>query len=218
LLRTGRSGALGSSSVAMSGYPFVSLLAYGLDERGCPLFLLSRLAEHTKNLRADPRASLMVSDEARDSPLASVRLTLLGTVNRVDLDEFGRARFLRYSPNFAEFLNWGDFSFFRMEPQRARFISGFGRMGWLDAVPLNDPLQPEEETALLEALACRLPAGMGVEGLDPEGVDLLVAGVRRRIAVEPMRTGPEALFEAVCDALDRAGLFESSDPPAGVFV
>ncbi len=218
LLRTGRSGALGSISVAMSGYPFVSLLPYGLDERGCPLFLLSRLAEHTKNLRADPRASLMVSDEARDSPLASVRLTLLGTVNRVDLDEFGRARFLRYSPNSAEFLNWGDFSFFRMEPQRARFISGFGRMGWLDAVPLNDPLQPEEETALLEALACRLPAGMGVEGLDPEGVDLLVAGVRRRIAVEPMRTGPEALFEAVCDALDRAGLFESSDPPAGVFV
>jgi hypothetical protein len=48
LLRTGRSGALGSISVAMSGYPFVSLLPYGLDERGRPLFLLSRLAEHTK--------------------------------------------------------------------------------------------------------------------------------------------------------------------------
>jgi hypothetical protein len=58
---------------------------------------------------------------------------------------------------------------------------------------------------------------MGVEGLDPEGVDLLVAGVRRRIAVEPMGTGPEALFEAACDALDRAGLFESSTP-GGVFV
>ncbi|MBN8282065.1 pyridoxamine 5'-phosphate oxidase family protein [Zoogloea sp.] len=218
LLRTGRSGALGSISVAMSGYPFVSLLPYGLDERGRPLFLLSRLAEHTKNLLADPRASLMISDEAPGSPLESVRLTLLGTVGRVDLDEFGRARFLRYSPNSAEFLDWGDFSFFRMEPQRARFIGGFGRMGWLDAVSLNDPLQPGEETALLEALACRLPAGMGVEGLDPEGVDLVVAGVRRRIAVEPMRTGPEALLEAACDALDRAGLFESTDPPAGGFV
>ena len=53
--------ALQLLSAAMPGYPFVTLLPYALDGRGAPLFLISSLAEHTRNLQADPRASLLVA-------------------------------------------------------------------------------------------------------------------------------------------------------------
>lgn len=141
LLRRSRSGALGSVSLAMPGFPFVSLLPYVLDEACRPLFLLSGLAEHTKNLLADPRASLLVA-EGLGSVLEQARLTLLGTVERVELDAPGRVRFLRYCPESEKLLALGDFAFFRMAPLKARFIGGFGRMGWMDATPMPHVLAP----------------------------------------------------------------------------
>lgn len=215
LLRRGRSGALGSLSLAMPGFPFVSLLPYVLDEACQPVFLLSSLAEHTRNLLADSRASLLVA-EGQGGVLEQARLTLLGTVGRVELDAPGRARFLRYSPESAEFLALGDFTFFRMRPLRARFIGGFGRMGWMDAAPVPRVLPPQQEAALVEALARRAPAGVRVEGLDAEGVDVLVAGVCRRIRLEPAQAGPDTLFEAALDGMERAGLFGPEGPAAGV--
>lgn len=213
LLRAGRSGALGTLSVAMPGYPFVSLLPYGLDGACRPLFLLSRLAEHTKNLLVDPRASLMVADEGLfTGPLEKVRLTVLGSVERADLDESARSRFLRYNPESAEFIDWSDFGFYRLQPLKARFIGGFGRMGWLDTVPLPHVLEPREETKVLDRLAARVPAGMRVEGVDPEGIDLVVAGVRRRVEFGSVHTGPEALLRAAGDVLDSAGATEPSGP------
>lgn len=216
LLRAGRSGALGTLSVAMPGYPFVSLLPYGLDGACRPLFLLSRLAEHTKNLLVDPRASLMVADEGLyTGPLEKVRLTVLGRVESVDLNESARSRFLRYSPDSAEFIDWGDFGFYRLQPLKARFIGGFGRMGWLDTVPLPDVLEPREEEELLDQLAARVPAGMRVEGIDPEGIDLVVAGVRRRVEFRSAYTGPEGLLRAAGDVLDSVGATEPSGPLTG---
>lgn len=215
LLRRGRSGALGSVSLAMPGFPFVSLLPYVLDEACQPVFLLSNLAEHTRNLVADSRASLLVA-EGQGGVLERPRLTLLGTVERVELDAPGRARFLRYSPESAEYLALGGFAFFRMRPLRARFIGGFGRMGWVEVVPLPDVLPPQREATLLDALACRVPTGVRVEGLDVEGVDVVVAGVGRRIRLTPPHAGPEALLEAALDGMARAGLFGAEDPAAGL--
>lgn len=216
LLRRSRSGALGSVSLAMPGFPFVSLLPYVLDEACRPLFLLSGLAEHTKNLLADPRASLLVA-EGQGGLLEQARLTLLGTVERVELDVPGRVRFLRYSPESEKFLALGDFSFFRMAPLKARFIRGFGRMGWMDATPMPHVLAPGEEAALLEVLARRAPAGLRVEGVDAEGLDIVAAGVSRRIDLTPTHTGLDALLEAAVNGMARAGLTMPADPPAGIF-
>lgn len=215
LLRRGRSGALGSVSLAMPGFPFVSLLPYVLDEACHPLFLLSSLAEHTKNLRADSRASLLVA-EGQGGVLEQARLTLQGTVERVELDAPGRVRFLRYSPESANFLTLGDFAFFRMAPLKARLIGGFGRMGWMDATPLPQVLSLQEEAALLEVLAPKAPAGVRVAGLDVEGLDIVVAGVDRRIDLKPVQAGPEALIAAALEGMARAGLLVSADPPPGM--
>ena len=59
-------GALSTIGLQPPGTPFGSVATYGLDGEGCPSFFVSTLAEHTRNLDADPRASLLVVE---DTPL-----------------------------------------------------------------------------------------------------------------------------------------------------
>lgn len=210
LLRQCSSGALGSHSLAEPGYPYVTLLPYVLDCACRPLFLLSDLAEHTRNVRADPRVSLLLADGA-GGPLQQARMTLLGRLEMPDLDAATRERFLRYSPESADYLALGDFRFYRLEPFKVRFIAGFGRMGWgeADALPLLIP--GADEQAMLARLASRAPAGVELLGVDCEGVDVRVSGVFRRFGLESPLLSQEMLEVAAGRMLD--GL---SDGPVGL--
>lgn len=211
LLRLGAAAALGTQSASVEGYPFVSSLPYGLDGACRPLFLISGLAEHTRNLLADPRASLLVL-EGEGGRLDQGRVTLLGRVSPVAVDADTQARYLRYRPGAADYLALGDFRFFRMEPERARFIGGFGRMGWIDACPMPGPLDPCAEAGLLEVLGKHAPAGVSLLGLDSEGLDARVCGVFRRFGLQPSRPGVDGLLEA---AAERLRLLAALPPPAG---
>lgn len=212
LLRLGALGALGTHSASVKGYPFVSNVPYVLD--GCcrPLFLLSGLAEHTRNLLADPRASLLVL-EGEGGRLDQGRVTLLGRVLPATLDEAAQARYLRYQPQAADYLALGDFRFFRMEPARARFIGGFGRMGWVDACPPPAQLDSRTEARLLDALGTLAPAGVSVLGLDFEGLDVRICGVSRRLGPLPSAQDAEGLFALAADCLRRAA---AQPPDSGV--
>ena len=87
LLDSERNGVLATLSARRDGWPFASVAAYALTDAGEPLLLLSDLAEHTRNLRADPRASLLVQDQTSlADPQAGARVTLLGTVEAVAAD------------------------------------------------------------------------------------------------------------------------------------
>lgn len=203
LLRTARSGALGTFSLAMPGHPFVSLVTFVPDSSLRPVLLLSGLAEHTRNLRADPKASLLLA-EGGAHPLEQARMTLLGEVIEFEPDDAARRRFLRYSPESADYLMLGDFRFFRLELARLRFIGGFARMGWSDPPVPATCLAPAEEGALLDALAPFVPVGAGLLGLDEEGLDLRIAGLFRRLPLFPEAPGLQALLLAAQAAL--AGL------------
>jgi len=115
-------------------YPFGSLVATSPDERGRPILLLSKLAEHTKNLAANPRASLLFADHTSDEPLANPRVTLLGEVQRVSDDErpLVRDEYLARHPEAATYEGFKDFAFYRLEVAEIRIVVGFGRMGWID--------------------------------------------------------------------------------------
>jgi heme iron utilization protein len=206
LLRRCRSGALGSHSVAAPGYPFVTLLPYVLDEACRPLFLLSGLAEHTRNLLADPRASLLIADGV-GGPLQQARLTLIGPVQPVSLSEAGVARYLRYSPESSEYLMLGDFRFFRMEPEKVRYIGGFARMGWADAVRPAAVLDAAAEQVIIARVAHLSPAGVTVLGLDFDGLDASICGCFRRFELHPASHVLELLKDAAEDLLGRMGDF-----------
>jgi putative heme iron utilization protein len=130
-------GVLATLSARHAGWPFASLAPFALDARGEPLLVLSNLAEHTRNLRADARASLFVQDGQGQ---AGARLTLLGEVAELgaaDELEDGRRRYLERHPEAARYFDeLADFHLYVLHLKAARFIAGFGDMGWLEAADL----------------------------------------------------------------------------------
>jgi putative heme iron utilization protein len=132
LLRAARTGALATLSAAHDGHPYASALPYLCDHAGRPLFLMSRLAEHARNLARDARASLLAW-EPGDEVQALSRVTVLGAVVELSDQQAPRARWLRARPDDARLLALGDFSFHRLEPRRVRHIAGFGAIHWHEA-------------------------------------------------------------------------------------
>jgi len=119
------------------GYPFGSVVSFTVDGEGDPLFVISRLAVHTTNLLADPRASLLVAeavDEGVD-PLARSRVTLLGDVAPVRADEQDAAveTVAARLPAVAGYASYGDFACYRLQVRSVRWVGGFGEMDWVDS-------------------------------------------------------------------------------------
>ena len=134
-------GLLSTISIRRAGTPYGSVTPYALSGGGAPLLLLSTLAAHTQNLRADPRAGLFVGDHtAAADPQAGARLSLMGRVVLVGADDEpdARARYLARWPRSVDTLALGDFSFWRFEIEEARFIAGFGDIRWLPASAFSD--------------------------------------------------------------------------------
>jgi hypothetical protein len=110
-------------------------MPYGCDEQGRPVFLISNMAMHTQNLKADARASLLVMQEGGEDPLGAARITLIGEVLPVPEQETGAARelYLSRHENARYWVDFDDFGFYRMQPADVYFIGGFGVMGWVTA-------------------------------------------------------------------------------------
>lgn len=134
LLYLGRIGSLSTLSRKQPGFPFGSVMPYGLDDGGRPIFLISTMAMHTQNLQTDPRASLLVTQQdAGGDPLGASRVTLLGTVVSIAKPEVAAARKLyldRYA-NSKHWVDFEDFAFYRMEIVDVYYVGGFGVMGWV---------------------------------------------------------------------------------------
>ena len=89
LVHLGRIGSLATHSRKQPGFPFGSVMPYGADDHGRPVFLISNMAMHTQNLKADARASLLVMQDGDGDPLGAARVTLLGETLPVPTAETG---------------------------------------------------------------------------------------------------------------------------------
>jgi heme oxygenase (biliverdin-IX-beta and delta-forming) len=134
LMYLGRIGSLSTLSRKQLGFPFGSVMPYGLDDHGRPILLISTMAMHTQNLQVDPRASLLVTqDNGGGDPLGASRITLLGSVMPLAAPEVAEARKLylaRYA-NSKYWVDFEDFSFYRMDVVDVYYVGGFGVMGWV---------------------------------------------------------------------------------------
>jgi heme iron utilization protein len=136
LVYLGRIGSLSTLSRKLPGFPFGSVMPYGLDDNGRPIFLISTMAMHTQNLQADPRASLLVTQEdAGSEPLGASRITLVGNVLLLPDTEVAEAReiYLARHANSKQWVDFEDFSFYRMDVVDVYYVGGFGVMGWVSA-------------------------------------------------------------------------------------
>jgi putative heme iron utilization protein len=217
LLRATPAGAL-ATLAKDTFYPFASLTSAATDSDGAPLLLLSELAHHTRNLRADPRGSLLLAEGGKGDPLAHPRLTVVGRLAPV-ASARARARFLRRHPKAALYADFADFAFWRLEPEAAHLNGGFARAAdYLGADMLTDlagadALLAAEETLLgeIDALpretrgALAQAAGEDPSlnwraiGLDPEGLDLAAPQQAARLAFSGRALAP-ADWRAFLDA------------------
>jgi putative heme iron utilization protein len=132
LVRKAQTGTLCSLALEPEGHPYGSFVTVAFDG-GDPVFLLSALAEHTKNLQCDPRASLLVAEDVSDDPLANGRVTLLGSCRPVEGDgASARVAFLDAHQNSAYYADFLDFGFWRLAVESVRYIGGYGRMSWVE--------------------------------------------------------------------------------------
>jgi putative heme iron utilization protein len=136
LVAGARTATLSTLAREPEGYPFGSLVALATDARGAPVLLLSRLAEHTKNLALKSEASILVAEAAGagEDPLARGRVTLIGRCAAVAAGAVAEARgaFLASHPEAAAYVDLADFAFYRMTIEAIRYVGGFGRMSWVD--------------------------------------------------------------------------------------
>lgn len=192
LLRTARFGALAVLDPANGG-PLVSRVAVACDCDGAPLILVSGLSAHTSALMADPRCSLLVGEPGKGDALAHPRLSVRCQAELIDTATAtpGTAtRFLAHVPKAALYAALPDFRYFRLQPESASLIGGFGRAYQLDG---DDLLTPDgfnladAEAAILDHmnadhadavclyaqhLAKQPAADWKLTGIDPEGIDL----------------------------------------------
>src|ERR1700722_36388 len=136
LMYLGRVGSLSTLSRKQQGFPFGSVMPYGLDDHANPVFLISTMAMHTQNVQADPRSSLLVTQpDAAGDPLGASRVTLVGNIQPVPVPEVPQSRGL-YLARYASSRQWvdfDDFSFYRMGVADVYYVGGFGEMGWISA-------------------------------------------------------------------------------------
>jgi putative heme iron utilization protein len=133
LMRAQATAALGT---LMEGAPYVSLVLVAFDADGAPLLLLSRLAQHTRNLLADPRVSLLFDGTAGlEEPLTGPRLTVLGQAAPC-ADAGAIDRYLARHPSAAAYAGFSDFQLYRVTIARGHCVAGFGKIGWVEAEAL----------------------------------------------------------------------------------
>ncbi|HEY1505917.1 MAG TPA: DUF2470 domain-containing protein [Stellaceae bacterium] len=182
-------------------WPYASLVLVAADYDASPLLLISTLAEHTKNLVTNSRASLLFDGtQGLDDPLTGARVTVLGALQRDD-DPIRLRRFVSRHPSAALYAGFKDFGLYRMQVTRAHLVAGFGRIHWVDAGALLGPPADavwlrEHEPSILEHMngdhaatidlyAQNLAHGIGgdwrLTGVDHEGADLRRDGVVARL-------------------------------------
>lgn len=224
LLRRSRQGAL-ATLMAGSGDPYCSLVNVASHPDGSPILLISRLAIHTKNLLADARVSLMLDERVEGDPLEGSRIMLSGHAEEVTSDrDLVRRRYLNAHPSAEAFVDFKDFSFFRIRLTGTHLVAGFGRI--LDLKPAQFLTDISDAGALLEAeqsavehmntdhqealglYATRLlGAGAGdwrCSGLDPDGIDLQTGNMTLRLDFPERIAGPGELRKVLVRLAEQA--------------
>jgi putative heme iron utilization protein len=190
LVYLGRIGSLSTLSRKQPGFPFGSVMPYGLDERGRPIFLISTMAMHTQNLQADPRASLLITQpDSSGDPLGASRVTVMGNVMTIPKPEVPEARrlYLERYANSKYWVDFEDFSFYRMDVLDVYYVGGFGVMGWVLASDY-DQAQPDPLADAATGI---------IEHMNTDHKDALILLARTLAGIESQ--------EAAMTAVDRLG-------------
>lgn len=202
--RAGRVALASALARDSSAWPYASLVLVALDHDASPLLMLSDLADHSRNLAADPRVGLLFDGTAgwRD-PLAGARACVLGRIEPAPSTRL-LARYVARHPAAEAYAGFGDFKLYRVAVERAHLVAGFGRVHWIGADQVlfdtaGAEALAEAEVAILghmnqdhaEAVQQIARYVLGLDGdgwrlvgIDPEGCDFGRDGSLARAAFD----------------------------------
>lgn len=233
LIRTALKGALATLDCD-SGHPYASLVLVATEPDGAPVFLISRLARHTRNLERDPRASVLLDGTGGlGDPMTGGRLTVTGTA-RPSTSPTARARFLARHPAAAGYADFPDFSFYSLDVDGGHYIGGFGRI--VDLAPDSLLIGTAEARGLIDAesgivghmnedhadaialyateLAKCPPGAWRMSGIDPEGADLLHCTNAARVEFPSEVRTPKMARETLVALVQQARALQQSRAPS----
>lgn len=226
LLRARSYGTLATASAKHDQWPFASVMPYGFSASGSPVIYVAGIAEHTRNLKMNPKASLFVHPDVPAGVDAQTlgRLTLMAEAKPVPDEERedAWARYVCRLPSATDYTTAHDFELWQLEPVHARYIGGFGRIFWLDAEAfVLDPTQDvlaasasgiidhmnEDHLDAMELL-CRAhfgeaPSNVKMVSVDQFGFDVTADQRRRRFEFSVPAT-PESVRGLVVDLVKEA--------------
>jgi heme iron utilization protein len=203
LLRATDQATLATIEHTNTQQPYASLVMIACRYDAMPVFLLSDLAEHTQNIKANQHVSLLIDGTAGlDNPLTGARVTLQGNITKSDTAA-DRQRFVNRHPSAADYVDFGDFSIYTFALKHAHLVAGFGRIHWVEDTHIR--FDPTNAKALADAepdilahmnadhsdavtlyahLANAEPGSWVMTGIDPEGLDLRSGGRVTRLNFE----------------------------------
>jgi putative heme iron utilization protein len=203
LLRRARTAALGTQNLDPAG-PYVSLANIATDPQGYPIIFISKLAWHTRNLLAQPEGSLMVSEiPAEGDALTGPRVTIMGRFETVPAAEIAE-RYAHHHPAARGYLDFPDFSFWRLVPEKIHAVAGFGRIETMEpdevflaentaasvmasaqgAIAHMNEDHADAIALYAEHLLGAKPGKWRITAIDPDGAHLELDGKVLRLAFE----------------------------------
>jgi hypothetical protein len=225
LFRRSRQGAL-ATLMAGSGDPYCSLVNVASHPDSSPILLISRLAVHTKNILADARVSLMLDERAAGDPLEGARIMVAGRAEEAASGErmLLRRRYLAAHPSAEVFVDFKDFSFFRIRPSAAHLVAGFGRIidlkpeqfltdigdaaDLIEAEPGAIEHMNEDHRDAMNLYATKLlgaeTADWRCTGCDPDGLDMQAGAMTLRLEFPARVTGPGDLRKMLVGLVEEA--------------
>lgn len=138
-MRSEHSGVLSTISVAMEGYPFGSIIPYIMAENGDIIIYASDIAQHSRNMKANPKVSICIYDAGQQDSQANARVTVVSTAEADNVSEALQQRYFLLFPSAVAYLQAHDFRFYRLRTERVRYIGGFGEIYWFSDEEWSKP-------------------------------------------------------------------------------
>ena len=204
LMRRARHGTLATAETGAEtggAWPYASLVTVACDCDGSPILLLSRLADHTRNILDDARASILFeAASGLANPQTGPRVTVVGRIEKTTVERHAR-RFLARHPRAREYAGFPDFAFYRMTVERGHYVGGFAAAAWIQGAELVFDARASATIAAAEegivehmnrdhadAVALYATRLLGRRGkawrmiaADPEGIDLRLRDTFQRL-------------------------------------
>ena len=207
-----------------TGYPYASLITLATEADGTPLCLISTLAQHTRNIVADNRASILFDGtDGYGDPLEGGRISVFGKVEKIEENQ-ARARFIARHPSAENYVDFTDFDFYRLRIEGSHFVGGFGRIHDLQPGELLTDLTGADELLAaegeiiehmnadhgdaVELYATRLlgapPGAWRLTGCDPDGCDLSLGELTLRLPFPVRVTSPQEIRKCLSSLAQKA--------------